>query len=486
MNDPVYLKPGHRGSHASPNGVLAIVCLAVCLANLDLFVVYVALRAMSRSFGGATLDDMSWVLNAYAIAFAALLVFFGRFTERHRRDVSFLWGVGVFTAASAACGAAQNLTMLVAFRVVQAAGAALMIPTSLGLLLTAFPPDRRARAVLVWTALGGFAAALGPLIGGALAALSWRWIFVVNVPIGLAAIVIGYRKLPRVPGYEAPRPNAWAALLVTLGIAALVLVIVKGNDWGWSSTAVGVSAAVAIGCMALFLGHCLRSPNPFIDPALFRIARFTGATLMTAPCALAFGGMLLSVPLWEQSVWHWSALRSGFSIMPLPLLVSTTSLLFGSRLLKRYGPVAVLVSGICCFMAGLIFYSLCIGPEANLAMVMLGMIPIGVGCGLTFPTLMAVGTSALPASALATGSGVMNMTRQAGAAVGVAIFVAIVGAVSDPSERLAAFDWGWCVLAAITALSFIPMALFLRQRSNCVPAGQLAPCQAGTTQSKTP
>jgi EmrB/QacA subfamily drug resistance transporter len=462
----------HRGSSASPNGVLAIVCVAICLANLDLFIVNVALPDMSRSLGGAALAEMSWVLNAYAITYAALLVFFGRFAERYRRNASFLWGVGLFTAASAACGAADTVTILVACRIVQAAGAALMTPTSLGLLLATFPPDRRAGAVRIWAALGGFAAALGPLLGGALVTLSWRWIFMVNVPIGLAAIVIGYWKLPQVPGHEAPRPTAWAALLVTLGIAALVLAIVKINDWGWSHPAVGASVFVAICCLGLFLVHCLVSPNPFVDPALFRIPRFTAATLIMAPYSVAFGAMLLSVALWEQSAWHWSALRTGLAIMPGPLLVPITSLLFGGRLLRRYGAAAVVSAGICCFMAGLILYATCIRLTPNGAIVVLGMIPTGIGVGLTFPTLMGVGTSALPASSLATGSGVINMTRQAALAVGVAIFVAIIETAQNPSERLAAFDLGWWVMTAITALGFIPVALFLRARSDAVPAAQ--------------
>ena len=471
---------------ASPNGVLAIACVAICLANLDLFIVNVALPDISSSFGGAKLGDMSWVLNAYAIAYAALLVFFGRIAERHRRDVSFLWGVGLFTAASAACGTAVNLPMLVGCRIVQAAGAALMTPTSLGLLLATFAPDRRAGAVRIWTALGGFAAALGPLLGGALVTFSWRWIFMVNVPIGLAAIVIGYWRLPAVPGHLAPRPNVWAALGVTVGIAALVLAIVKVNDWGWSSVATLACVFLAVCCLAAFLRHCLSSSNPFVDPALFRIPRFTGATLIMAPYSVAFGAMLLSVALWEQSAWHWSALQTGLAIMPGPLLVPITSLLFGSRLLRRFGPAAVLAAGICFFMAGFVIYAMCLGLEANGFLIVLGMIPTGIGVGLTFPTLMGVGTSALPAGSLATGSGVINMTRQAAIAVGVAIFVATVGGAQNPADRLAAFERGWWTMVAITALAFIPLVAFFRRRPAGRAAGDLPALGRVGTQESIP
>src|SRR5258707_9691120 len=162
---------------ASPNVVLAIVCVGICLANLDLFIVNVALPNIGRDFRDASLEDMSWVLNGYAIAYAALLVFFGRLAERYRRNLSFLLGVALFTAASAACAAANNVEMLIAFRVLQAAGAALMTPTSLGLLLAVFPPEHRGRGVRTWTAVGRLARAAGPLLRAPVGAGELRWLF---------------------------------------------------------------------------------------------------------------------------------------------------------------------------------------------------------------------------------------------------------------------------------------------------------------------
>src|SRR5260221_10823020 len=226
-------RSGIRGrvSPATPNQVLAIVCVGICLANLDLFIVNVGLPNIAREFADASLEDLSWILNGYAIAYAALLVFFGRLAERHRRNISFLLGVGLFTLASAACAAADSVVTLTAFRLVQAAGAALMTPTSLGLLLAAFPPERRDGAVRTWTAIGGLAAALGPVIGGGLGPRNWRWSFFVQLPIGLVAILVGWWKLPEVPGHEAPRPHPFDALLVSGGIGALTFAIVKVNDW---------------------------------------------------------------------------------------------------------------------------------------------------------------------------------------------------------------------------------------------------------------
>jgi len=460
--DAAAARPAPRAPAASPATVLAIVCVGICLANLDLFIVNVALPNIGRDFRDAPLEDMSWVLNGYAIAYAALLVFFGRVAERYRRNMSFLLGVGLFTLSSAACAAADSVVTLTAFRLVQAAGAALMTPTSLGLLLAAFPPERRDGAVRTWTAIGGLAAALGPVIGGVLVTVNWRWIFLVNVPIGLVAMLVGWWKLPEVPGHEAPRPHPFDALLVTGGIGALTFAIVKVNDWGWRSTGIGISFIAAIVLLAWFVWRCLRSDRPFVDPALFRIRQFTGAALVMAPYSAAFGAMLLSVALWEQTAWGWSALKTGLAIAPGPLLVPITSLLFSGKLIARFGAAAVVTAGILFFVAGLSYWASVIGLEPNAALVIMGMILTGIGVGLTFPTLMGVAASSLRSSSFATGSGVINMIRQAALAIGVAIFVAIVGSPVTPVERVAAFHRGWWIMVPIAALGLIPTFFLVR------------------------
>jgi EmrB/QacA subfamily drug resistance transporter len=456
--------PKGRRGNASPPLVLGIVCVGICLANLDLFIVNVALPNIGRDFRDASLEDLSWVLNGYAIAYASLLVFFGRLAERYRRDLSFLLGVGLFTAASAACSISVNVETLIAFRVLQAAGAALMTPTSIGMLMAVYAPERRSGAVRTWTAIGGLAAALGPVIGGLLVTINWRWIFMVNVPIGIIAMLVGWWKLPRVEGHSAPRPNPGDAALVTGGIGALTFAIVKVNDWGWGSPGIAGSTAAAVILLALFVWRCFRSPNAFVDPALFRIRPFAGAALVMAPYSAAFGAMLLSVALWEQSAWGWSALQTGLAIAPGPLLVPITSLLVAGRLIKRFGAAPVVTAGVFFFVAGLLTWAIFIGQEPNTLYVILGMIATGIGVGLTFPTLMGVGVGGLPSSAFATGSGVINMIRQAALAVGVAMFVAIIGSPSSPLERLTAFHRGWWIMAAVAALALIPNYIFIRAR----------------------
>ena len=176
--------------------------------------------------------------------------------------------------------------------------------------------------------------------------------------------------------------------------------------------------------LALFVRHCLRSKNPFVDPALFKVRPFTGASLVMAPYSAAFGAMLLSIALWQQTVWGWSALKTGLAIAPGPLLVPITSLLFAGRLIARFGAASVVTAGIALLPAGLVIWAALIGAEPSLLVVIGGMMPTGIGVGLTFPTLMGVSAGSLPPSSFATGSGVINMIRQAALAIGVAIFVA--------------------------------------------------------------
>jgi EmrB/QacA subfamily drug resistance transporter len=447
-----------------PNRVLAIVCVGMVLANLDLFIVNVALPSIAQDFAGAGLEKLSWILNGYAIVYAALLVFFGRLAERFRRNASFLDGVALFTLASAACAAATNVEMLVAFRVLQAAGAALMTPTSLGLILATFPPEKRGSAVRMWTAIGGFAAALGPLVGGVLVTWSWRWIFLVNVPIGVIALIVGVWKLPSIPGHDVKKPDAWGAALVTFGIGALTFGITKTGDWGWTSHGVAVSLAIAVALLALFVVDCLRSDNPFIDPALFRIRPFSGAVLIMAPYSAAFGAMLLSLALWMQNGWGWSALKTGIAIAPGPFLVPVTSLLLAGRLIARLGAATVIALGIVIFAAGLLWFAVVPTLEPNMSVALTGMVFLGVGVGLTFPTLMGAGTASLPPSSFATGSGVLNMTRQTFLAVGVALLVAIIGSPLNQAERLAAFQHAWWIMMAITLIGLLPLLLLTARK----------------------
>jgi EmrB/QacA subfamily drug resistance transporter len=453
-----------RRQDASPTLVLIIVCAGVVLASLDLFIVNVALPSIARDLHESQLSDLSWVLDAYAIVYAALLVLFGRLSEGRPRQNGFLIGVILFTAASAACGAATSLEMLVAFRVLQAAGAALLTPTSLSLVLATSHPEKRQASVRAWTAVGGIAAALGPVVGGLLVAASWRWVFLVNVPIGIAAAVVGWRRLPNVPGHPVPRPDALGALLVTAGVGALTLGLVEGNSWGWGSAATLAALGTALVALAAFTVRILRHHNPLIDPGLFRIRPFTGASAVALLFSVAFGAMLLSIVLWEQTVWGWSALRTGLAIAPGPLMVPVFAFLVAGPLIARFGPGRVIALGAGVYTVGILSWALRAGIQPNYAgQVLPGMLMTGAGVGLTLPTFMSTAAASLPPHSFATGSAVVNMLRQVGLAIGVAVLVAVLGTPGTPSAALGAFREGWVVIAAAAALAALAGAVLLRE-----------------------
>ncbi|HET9124691.1 MAG TPA: MFS transporter, partial [Solirubrobacteraceae bacterium] len=463
-------RPLHRRADASTALVLVIVCAGVVLASLDLFIVNVALPDMGRDLHTRSLADLSWVLNGYAIVYAALLVLLGRLAESHRREYAFLLGVLVFTAASAACGLATSLPMLVAFRVVQAAGAALLTPASLSLVLASTDPGRRHGAVRAWSAVGGVAAALGPVAGGLLVALSWRWVFLVNVPVGVLALIVGWRRLPRVPGHPAGPADPLAAVLVTAGVTALTLALVKGESWGWGSAPTLSLLGASVVLLGTFAAHCELAANPLVDASLFRVRAFAGSSIVSLFFSVAFGAMLLSRVLFSQDVWHWSALQTGLSIAPGPIMVPLVAILLGGRLIARFGPGRVIAAGSVIFAAGTTWWALSatIRPD-YLGGMLGGIILTGIGVGLTMPTFIATGAAALPPASFATGSAVVNMLRQLGLAIGVALLVAALGTPHGPGGTLAAYRHGW-ELITVAALLSAGFGLALRPRAAAVAA----------------
>jgi len=457
--------PGTPRVTQSPRQVLLIVCAGVVLASLDLFIVNVALPQIAHDLGATNLSQLSWVLNGYAIVYASLLVFFGRLADRYRRDRGFLLGVGVFTAASAACAASSSVEMLVGFRLLQAAGAALLTPTSLALVLASYEPEKRHGAVRAWTATGGLAAALGPVVGGLLVAASWRWVFLVNVPIGIGALVVGWRRLPHLPGHDSPRPDALGVLLATAGVGGLTLGLAEGGAWGWGSgSTVGVLGGASV-LVTMFVAHCRASPHPLVDPALFRSRSFTGASMVALFFSAAFGAMLLSIVLWEQEAWGWTALRAGLAIAPGPAMVPLVSFVVAGTLIARYGAATVITMGSLSFAGGIAWWAVAVGARPDyVSGVLGGMILTGIGVGLTLPTMMATASSSLPPQSFATGSAVVNMIRQSGLALGVAILVAVLGTGEHGATELSAFREGWWVISAIAAAGVVPAIALIRAR----------------------
>jgi EmrB/QacA subfamily drug resistance transporter len=457
--------------------VFAIVSAGTMLATVDQFVVNVAFPTIGRSLG-ASVTSLSWVLNGYSIVFAALLVPAGRLSDRNGRKRGFLTGAAVFTLASAGCAAAPTVEVLVAARIVQAIGAALLVPSSLGLLLASVPVDRRAVAVGRMTAVTAASAALGPVLGGLLAAVDWRLIFLVNVPVGAAAIVAGVRVLPTVGRTATPIPDLAGAAAVALSIAALSLALVEGNDWGWTSTRVVSGLVACVVLAAVFLRRSARHRAPVIELSLLRVRNFSVASGAATLYSAAFSAMLLSTLLWAQSAWHWSALLAGLAFAPAPLLVlllSRTSVGLAGRL----GAGITAALGCSVFAASAVVAYVAESSTPRYLDVMLPVVVmLGLGVLLALPTLVAAATASLPPERLATGSGVISMARQLGFTLGVALFVAVVGTSGGGREQLVAFRHAWLAIAVTAGLASAASLALARPRREIVAVSEPAACAA--------
>jgi len=437
-----------RPSRGRRAALLTAIYSAVVLANLDLFVVNVALPQIGRAFPGAGISLLSWVLNGYAIAFAALLAPAGRWTDRLGRRGGFLAGLALFTLGSALCALSPGAGWLIGARVVQAVGAAALLPASLALLLATARPEHAGRVVRGWSAVGGVAAALGPVAGGALAQADWRWVFLINLPVGAAALALGLRVLPRGPRRAELRPDLVGALLLTAAVAAVALGLVQGGAWGWDSPRVLAALAAAPVLCALTVSRCSRHPAPVIEPALLRTGAFGAAAAATLLFAAGFAGMILAASLWCQDGWSYSALRTGLALAPGPLMVPPTAAAAGP-LGRRFGPGPVAAAGNLLFGAGLLYIGLRSGSAPHYAAQLLpGLLVGGIGVGLALPTLTAAAATALPVGRLATGTGVLTMARQVGAVLGVAVTVVLIGTPHGPDAARSAFHHAWYGLAA--------------------------------------
>ena len=441
-------------SASRPGAVLAVLSLAAFMASLDLFIVNVALPDMGRDLRESSLGDLSWILNGYAIVYAALLVPFGRLADRYGRKGGFLLGLAVFTLASAGCAASGSLELLVAFRLLQAAGAALLTPTSLGLLLAATPPAGRARAVRIWAATGALAAAAGPALGGVLVDASWRWVFVINLPIGLAAIVFAARIVPA--SRESRRtavPDLLGAGVLAVAIGALSLGLVKGPDWGWGSGSVLAALLVAALGIAWFWWRSLHHAAPVVEPELLRVRSFAFANVTAVLFSVAFAGNLLAAVLWMQQVWGYSAIRTGLGVAVGPAMVPVFAAI-GQRLSHRFSVGWITAAGCVLFSVGVALMGFRLTLEPSYAAVVLpAMLVGGAGVGLALPTILSAATADLPADRAATGSAVVNMSRQIGAVLGIAVFVAVLGTPAGPDDVLDSFAGAWLVLAAVGLLA---------------------------------
>ncbi|MFJ5264970.1 MFS transporter [Streptomyces sp. NPDC088387] len=456
---------------ASPAGpgarsILAILSLAGFMANLDVFIVNVAFDKIVDDFHGSSISDVSWVLNAYAIIFAALLVPFGRLADKVGRKRMFQLGMGLFTLASVACGLAPGLWWLVVFRALQAAGAAALTPTALGLLLAAVPAAKRLHYVRIWSAVAAVAAAAGPVLGGLLVTASWRWVFLVNLPIGVFAIVAARRRVPDSRDANVTNmPDIIGSVLLTLGVGALALAIVEGGDWGWGTgRTLGVFAVAGL-LLAAFAWRTEHHPVPVIEPDLYRVRTFASANLAMVAFGLGMSAYLLITVLWMQNVWHWSVITTGFAVAPAPAMVPIVTVL-AQRLVHRIPASVLSAVGCVLFAAGTILTLTRIGADGShyASELLPGHLLVGVGIGLTLPTILASATHDLPQQRASTGSAVINMARQIGFVLGISVLVAILGNPTTYASAHTAFVHGWWTIAAVELAAAVACLGIVKRR----------------------
>jgi EmrB/QacA subfamily drug resistance transporter len=443
-------------SQSRPNLILAVLSAASFMAALDVFIVNVAFADIAHDFHGESLSNMSWVLNGYTILYAALLVPLGRLADRYGRKAGFLGGLALFTAASLACAASSGLWMLVAFRALQAVGAAALTPTSLGLLLASTPVERRVRAVRIWAATGALASASGPVFGGLLVEASWRWVFIVNVPVGIAAFVVAKRSVPDSRDPSVTRvPDLLGAVELAVAIGALALGLVKGAAWGWSSAATVGSLALAVIGVIAFWHRSQHHPSPIVEPELLKVRAFAWANATGLLFSVAFAASLLGFILWTQEVWGYSALRTGLAVAPGPLMVPIFAAV-GQRLHTRVSAGHLTAVGCALLGVGNVMVLTSVGAAPNYATEMLpGWIVGGIGVGLALPTILSAATADLPPARMATGSAVVNMSRQIGMTLGVTILIAILGTQVGYSGLHHVFTIAWIAMGIAAALGAI-------------------------------
>ena len=453
--------------------VTSIVVAGVFMASLDLFIVNIAFPEIAKDYDGASLPALSWVLNAYAIVFAALLVPAGRWADAFGRRRIFLTGLVVFALASLACALAPSVEVLVAARVIQAAGGALLLPTSLGLMLPEFEPQQRGVAIGIWAATGGVAAAAGPPLGGLLVQVDWRLVFLVNLPIALAALIAGVRTLREIREPNALRPDVLGALLLVGAVAALTVGIVQGPPWGWDSTRVVGAFVLSV---VLFLGVARRSldhKSPVIDPAMVRIRGFSLAVAASLIFFVGFAAMLLAGVLFTTGVWGEDVLTAGLMLAPGPAMAATFSIP-SARLASRVGFRVTGLLGSLLFALAAAWWLTHLSTTPDYAGDYLpGMLISGIGVGLLLPTLTGAGAASLPAARFSTGIAVVTMGRQIGSALGVAVLVALLG-----SEATAAADFHGAWWLMIGAAGGTAATLWMLGAPEQEPLAAAAPATA--------
>jgi NTE family protein len=453
-----------RSTPARTRALLVVLCcLGAFMAFLDSTIVNIAFPDIEKSFSGSDLSSLSWVLNGYHVVIAAFLLPAGRAADRlgHRR--AFAVGLATFTVASGVCGVASSAPLLIAARLVQAAGAAVLVPTSLALLLPLFPMHRRLAGITTWGAAAALAAGIGPSLGGLLVQdFSWRAVFLVNLPVGVVAIW-GSRRLgeQREPG--GPSPDVPGAVLLAGGLGLVALGLVKANDWHWGDPRTVACLAVGVALTAAVTLRSARHPAPVIALDLLLSRSSIGGNLGTMLFAVSFFGAILNNVLFLTHQWHWSVLDAGLAMTPAPLLTAVLARP-ASRLAERLGNRVVVTTGCAFYVAGTLLLAWGAGQRPDFVTHWLpGTACVGIGIGMVFPILAGAALADVTLARLASATAANAAFRQLGAVLGTTLVVSILDSTATPLT--AARDAWYVVVGFAVAVAVLALASLRVNRS---------------------
>jgi EmrB/QacA subfamily drug resistance transporter len=407
--------------------ILAICCMSLLIVAMDNTIVNVALPSIRRDLH-ASLSGLQWTIDAYVIVIASLLLLSGSTADRLGRKRTFQVGLSVFVLGSLLCSLAPTLGWLIAARALQGVGGSMLNPVAMSIITNVFTdPRERARAIGAWGATVGISLALGPIVGGALTeSVSWRAIFWINVPIGLAAVVLTALYVPESRAGRARRIDPVGQALVIVTLASLTYAIIEGPDAGWFSAQTIGTFVLALAALACFVRYEPRRKDPLIDLRFFRSAPFSGATVIAVSAFAAFSGFLLVNTLYLQGVRGYSALDAGLCTLPLAAAALVCSPL-SARLLSSRGPrIPLFIAGGCMTASALVLTTL--AASTPLALLLAVYAVFGVGFGFVNPPITYTAVSGMPNAQAGVAAAVASTSRQVGQALGVAVMGSILGA----------------------------------------------------------
>ena len=409
----------------NPWAVLAVLSLGFFMTLLDLTIVNIAIPNMLERLH-ASLDDVLWVLNAYALVLAVLVITCGRLGDLFGQRTMFVAGVAVFTIASAACGFAPNPDALIAFRAVQGLGAAMLMPQTLAMITVIFPAERRGAAFGVWGAVAGAATIAGPTLGGLLVtAFDWRWIFFVNLPIGIGVFVASFLLIPGIKTGRRPKLDIPGVILASAALTAICYGLVEGQqyDWGTITGFISIPLIFVVGVvlLALFLYDQKRrqSGEPLIPYALFRSRNFSVMNWVACTLSIGMIGIFLPFTIYLQSALGYSALKAGLTLMPSSLVMIFLAPFLG-KLTDKIGGKYILMSGLTLFAVGMGSLVLIAGPHSTWYDFLPSLLVAGIGMGGTFAPMTTVAMREIDPRLAGAAAGVLNTTRQVGSVIGSA------------------------------------------------------------------